>query len=98
MANEITTITLLGVNCYLIKQNNGYFLIDSLWSFARGYLGRQLESAGCHESDLKLVILTHGDFDHCGNARYLRDAYGAKIAMHSGDVPMVKSGDMFSSR
>lgn len=89
---------MLGVNCYLIRQETGYFLIDSLWSFVRRRLDRQLEGSGCCKYDLKLVILTHGDFDHCGNARYLRDRYGAEIAMHPGDVPMVKSGKMFSSR
>lgn len=30
---------------------------------------------------LKLVLLTHGDFDHIGNAAYFRFAFGARIAI-----------------
>ncbi|RLI67201.1 hypothetical protein DRO91_10540, partial [Candidatus Heimdallarchaeota archaeon] len=33
-----------------------------------GGLERELEKAGCKPGDLKLVVLTHGDFDHTGNA------------------------------
>ena len=43
-------------------------------------------------------MLTHGDFDHIGNAAYLGQAYHAKIAMHRDDVKMAEKGDMFSNR
>jgi glyoxylase-like metal-dependent hydrolase (beta-lactamase superfamily II) len=44
------------------------------------------------------VILTHGDFDHTGNAAYLRSTFGAKLAMHQQDAGMVEHGDMFVNR
>jgi hydroxyacylglutathione hydrolase len=59
---------------------------------------RALERAGCKPGSLKLIILTHGDFDHTGNAKYLRTEYGPKIMMHSDDVGMIADGDMFVSR
>ncbi len=43
-------------------------------------------------------MLTHGDFDHSGNAAYLRQAFGAKIAMHRDDAGMGETGDMFVNR
>ncbi len=44
---------------------------------------------------LKLIVLTHGDFDHTGNAVYLRQRLGAPIAIHAGDAGMPERGDMF---
>ncbi|HVP17516.1 MAG TPA: MBL fold metallo-hydrolase, partial [Spirochaetia bacterium] len=41
-----------------------------------------------------LVLLTHGDSDHAGNAAYLQREYGAKVAIHRDDAGMVEHGDM----
>ena len=104
MKESITTFTLplpLGmgsVNCYLIDTGSGFILIDSGGSNARKTLLQELEKAGCHPGSLKLIILTHGDFDHSGNAAFLRLLYNSKIAMHPADAGMVQHGDMFFSR
>jgi hydroxyacylglutathione hydrolase len=104
MPQEITTIRLplpykLGsVNCYLVQTDAGYVLIDTGGSNRRAALERELAGAGCQPGDLKLIVLTHGDFDHTGNAAYLGKKFGAKIAMHEGDSGMVERGDMFWNR
>jgi len=98
MPHEVKTITLFGANCYLVKTGSGYILIDTAWSFKRADLDQELASAGCAPGNLALVILTHGDFDHSGNAAHLRDEYGAKIAMHRHESEMVERGDMLLSR
>jgi len=86
------------VNCYLIETDAGFILIDTGCSNKRAELEKRLESAGCKPGDLKLIVLTHGDFDHTGNAAYLREKFGAKIAMHHEDSGMVERGDMFWNR
>jgi len=86
------------VNCYLIQTSDGHILIDTGCSKTRKELHRELESAGCMPSSLKLIILTHGDFDHIGNAAYLRSAFGARIGMHGDDSGMAERGDMFVNR
>jgi glyoxylase-like metal-dependent hydrolase (beta-lactamase superfamily II) len=101
---EIKTITLalpyrLGhVNCYLIKTSAGFILIDTGSSNQRAVLEQELHTAGCRPGDLKLIVLTHGDFDHTGNAAYLRQKFGAKLAMHPADFGMIERGDMFWNR
>jgi hydroxyacylglutathione hydrolase len=101
MQQKIKTITLplpyrLGsVNCYLVETGAGYVLIDTGGSNSREQLVRELESAGCRPGDLKLIVITHGDFDHIGNAAYLRQEFGASIAMHADDSGMAGRGDMF---
>jgi len=86
------------VNCYLAKTKTGYILIDTGTSNKRNDLEKELESADCKLGNLKLIVLTHGDFDHTGNAAYLRKKFGAKIAMHHDDSGMVKRGNMFWNR
>jgi glyoxylase-like metal-dependent hydrolase (beta-lactamase superfamily II) len=104
MTKDVTTIVLplpyrLGsVNCYLIRTGRGFVLVDTgcsgNWLQVRG----QLRQAGCGYTDLKLVVLTHGDFDHAGNAAHLRKEFGARIAMHRADTGMTERGDMFWRR
>lgn len=104
MRQEIKTITLslplkLGsVNCYLIKTDVGHFLIDTGSSNRRTELEKELESAGCIPGYLKLIVLTHGDFDHTGNAAYLRKKFGTRTAIHRDDSGIVERGDMFFNR
>ena len=86
------------VNCYLIETDIGYILIDTGCSNKRTELKKELERAGCKPGNLKLVVLTHGDFDHSGNAAYLREKFGAMIAMHHDDSGMVERGNMFWNR
>ena len=86
------------VNCYLIRTGAGHVLIDTGGSNARKRLCRELANAGCKRGSLKLVILTHGDFDHIGNAAYLRTAFGTRIAMHRDDTEMAERADMFVNR
>ncbi len=86
------------VNCYLIKNNESYFLIDTGMPNKREAIAKEMERAGCLPGNLHLIILTHGDLDHTGNAANFRQRFGARIAMHPNDVGMVEHGDMFSSR
>jgi glyoxylase-like metal-dependent hydrolase (beta-lactamase superfamily II) len=86
------------VNCYLVETDTGYILIDTGSSNERANLEKELASAGCKPDALKLIVLTHGDFDHTGNAAYLCKKFGAKIAMHADDSGMLERGDMFWNR
>ena len=61
-------------------------------------LEQELTGAGCRPGNFGLIVLTHGDFDHTGNAAYLGEEFGAQIAMHSDDAGMAELGDMFWSR
>ncbi|MCJ7623240.1 MAG: MBL fold metallo-hydrolase [Anaerolineaceae bacterium] len=104
MPQEIKTICLampfrLGnVNCYLVKSASGYILIDTGSSNKCAELEKELEDAGCKPGDLKLIVITHGDFDHTGNAAYLREKFATKIGMHADDSGMAERGDMFWNR
>jgi hydroxyacylglutathione hydrolase len=104
MENQIKTISLplpLGmgrVNCYLIQSEMGYLLVDTGGSNNRKVLTRELEQAGVKPGLLKLIVITHGDFDHMGSAAHLRRAFESQIAMHAEELGTAEQGDMFASR
>ena len=85
------------VNCYC-RSGSGYILIDTGGANGRARLEQELTSAGCVPGMLKLIVLTHGDFDHAGNAAYLRTRFSTKIAMHNSDAGMIEHGNMFWNR
>ncbi|MHB8065428.1 MAG: MBL fold metallo-hydrolase [Ruminiclostridium sp.] len=99
MKQEIIRIDLEGVNCYLLKAGDSFILadtgghltMDKQFTNRREKLINGLEMAGCKPGNLKLIILTHGDWDHAANAAFVREKYMAKIAMHSGDIESVEN-------
>lgn len=100
MIQEIKSICLplpfrLGsVDCYLLRTDRGHVLIDTGPRAGRAALVKALTEAGCKAGNLSLILLTHGDFDHSGNAAHLKCTMRTPIAMHSADVGMVERGDM----
>jgi len=92
MDNEPLVINLGFVNTFLLNAGEGYILVDTGSAQQWSRLETELVRAGCLPERLKLVIVTHGDFDHAGNCAELQRRYGAKIAMHPGDVDMVRTG------
>jgi hydroxyacylglutathione hydrolase len=90
--NDIKTIELTFVNAFLVRIDKGYALIDTGLSMHWEKLDGELVSAGCFPDKLKLIILTHGDFDHTGNCVKLQEKYKCRIAMHKDDSFMVENG------
>ncbi len=80
-------------NCYLIKGQSGFILIDTGLKSKRSLLERVLNDAGCIPQKLNLIILTHGDFDHSGNAVYRSQKYASPVAMHQDDVIVVEKNE-----
>lgn len=99
MADNIIRIDLNGVNCYLLKGDSGFVLVDTgghlvmdkQFTNRREILLQKLDAAGCTQYNLNLIVLTHGDYDHTCNAKYLRERYHAKIALHKGDLKLVET-------
>ena len=92
MSDETQLINLGFVNAFLLRAKEGYILIDTGIAQQWTRLETELVKAGCLPAKLKLVIITHGDFDHTGNCAKLQRKYQAKIAMHVADTAMVKAG------
>jgi len=98
MLYEIKTIAGKIANCYLVKTEGAFFMVDTGVSFSRGALKKTLTAAGCRPGSLKLVAITHADYDHTGSCVYLREKYGAKIAIHRNEAGAVETKNMLANR
>jgi glyoxylase-like metal-dependent hydrolase (beta-lactamase superfamily II) len=89
---DIKTIELTFVNAFLVKVDEAFVLIDTGLAMHWEKLKNELMSAGCLPDKLRLIIITHGDFDHAGNCAKLQEEYKCKIAIHKDDSLMVEKG------
>ena len=60
------TINLSTCNCYLLKADNGYVLIDTGCDWEWDAFCSELQNAGVDLADLHHLILTHHHNDHAG--------------------------------
>jgi glyoxylase-like metal-dependent hydrolase (beta-lactamase superfamily II) len=53
---------------------------------------RKLRTLLIYPKDIKLLILTHGHYDHVGNAKEISELTGAKIAIHKKESSWLATG------
>ena len=77
--------------CYIIK-DKGAVLFDGAPFKDPSSFSSILEEHGMKPEEIQLIILSHGDFDHVGGAKQLKDMTGAKIAIHENDRENLEKG------
>ena len=87
-----TRIELGFVNAYLLEGKKGFVLVDTGMASQRKKLEEALAAAGCERGSLALVVVTHADYDHMGNCPWLRDEWGAPVAIHGADRATLETG------
>ena len=85
------TVGLLEVNCYILgdEETKEAVVIDP-----GGDEQEILDSLQYHNLTLKLIIDTHGHFDHVDANQPLKEATGAQIAIHAADAQMLSKPSM----
>jgi len=82
----------IGINtCYIIK-DKGAVLVDAGYCGCAKSFARLLELHEIKQDEIRLIIPTHGDFDHAGGAKELKELTGAKIVMHQKDNDNLEQG------
>ena len=79
---KITCLNIWITNCYLLETENAAIVIDP--AFKREKLVDFLKE---NEHKERLILITHGHFDHIDGAEYLRDETGVKIGIGALDNP-----------
>lgn len=71
------------VTAWAIETSEGIILIDSMNNaqLAQDYIVAGMEEMGLDPNDIKTILVTHGHGDHYGGSAYLKEKYGARIAM-----------------
>ncbi len=90
--NEFQSIKLSFTNCYFLRCNEGYLLIDT--SYPKDYekFEKKIEKIDIKLSDIRYLFLTHHHDDHAGFAAKLVEETGAKIIVHKNALPYLQQG------
>ncbi len=79
---------------YLIRGQGENMLIDTgnwtLPEFNNGMGDFLIELLDKEKNDLKYIVITHFHYDHTGNAKMLKERYGAMVACHPADKPIIE--------
>lgn len=76
-------------NCYLIDADELTLIDTGMPRKTKKILRYLTETLHTKPSKLKMIILTHGDIDHIGNASQLKEITGAKIAAHKVEAEYI---------
>lgn len=74
-------------NCYLLSGEGGAVLIDTC-----NYKDGPKILRRIRDRNVKLILLTHGHFDHVSSAKYLAERLKVPIAMSEADLRIIGNG------
>lgn len=77
---------------YLIVTPQGDILINSTLVENVPMIQHNIEALGFHFGDIKILLISHGHYDHCAGSARIRQLTGAKYMVMDGDVSVVESG------
>ena len=77
---------------YLIVTQQGNILINSNLESSVPLIKQSVEALGFKFSDIKILLISHGHFDHCAGSTALLKLTGAKYYVMDADVSVVQSG------
>jgi metallo-beta-lactamase class B len=77
---------------YLIVTPKGNILINSNLESSPPLIKKAVESLGFKFGDTKILLISHGHFDHCAGSAEIKRLTGAKYEVMAQDVPVVESG------
>jgi len=79
-------------NCFLVKAENGYILIDSGLPGETDILFNFFKDREIPLDSIRYLVLTHTHYDHTGGAALIKEKTGAKIIIHKDEAENLESG------
>jgi len=76
---------------YLITTPQGLILINSNLESSVPQIRESIEKLGFKFSDVKILLISHGHFDHCAGSAAIIKQTGAKYYVMGGDVSVVEA-------
>jgi metallo-beta-lactamase class B len=77
---------------YLVTTPQGLILINSNLKSSPPQIEHSVEALGFHFKDIKILLISHGHYDHCAGSAQIKKMTGARYCVMDADVPVVQSG------
>jgi metallo-beta-lactamase class B len=77
---------------YLITTPAGHILINTGINDSTAAIRSNIETLGFKFADIKLLLATHGHWDHVGAMAEIKRLTGARMLMHEADADLLESG------
>ncbi len=88
---DIHTIRMGVTRCYIIR-DKGTIMVDSGPPNRLGRFLKSMQELSIDPKQIKLIVQTHGHWDHIGSTKVLKETTGAQIAMHAPDKEWLEKG------
>ncbi|MBP6692183.1 MAG: subclass B3 metallo-beta-lactamase [Xanthomonadales bacterium] len=82
-----------GLGAFLFTTSEGHILMNTGMPSSGPMIVDSVRKLGFRPEDIKLMINGHAHIDHAGAFAYLKDRFGAQLAVMKDDVAAMESGD-----
>lgn len=90
LAGNVYFVGTYEASCHAIDTGDGLILIDVGYEKTADVVEESLQTLGFDVSQVKLILLSHGHYDHSDGAPQIREKSGAKICMFEEDIKYLK--------
>jgi metallo-beta-lactamase class B len=82
-----------GLGVFLFTTSEGHILMNTGMPSSGPMIVESIRKLGFKPEDIKMMINGHAHIDHAGAFAYLKEQFGAQLAIMQGDVTAMESGD-----
>lgn len=86
------------VTSFLITTPNGHILIDGGFEETVPQIKANVAKLGFKLEDIKILLINHAHYDHCGGLAELKKLTGARLFASPPDAPVLADGGMSDFR
>ncbi len=80
------------VTSYLITTPKGHILIDAGFEETVPQIKQNVAKLGFKLEDVKILLINHAHYDHCGGLALLKELTGARLFASPPDTPVLEDG------
>jgi metallo-beta-lactamase class B len=93
IADNLYYVGAEGVASYLITTPAGDILIDTGFRETVPLVEASIRKLGFRVSDVRILLISHGHFDHAGGVAAMKAATHARLLVSPAEAPMLEHGD-----
>lgn len=82
-----------GLGVFLFTTSEGHVLMNTGMPSSGPMIVNSIRKLGLRPEDIKIMINGHAHIDHAGAFAFLKQQFGAQLAVMKDDVPAMESGD-----